>query len=72
MRDRINPREMEQEGMAKGVFLNFAASREPELPVKCSGGRERKERRGEGREVGFGAVEETKSSVSVEDRIEER
>lgn len=70
--DRVDPREVEQEGMLKGIFGDFAASREAELAVACSGNGDRKERQGERGEVGFGAVEEAKSGISVEDGVEER
>jgi hypothetical protein len=72
VRNGINPREMEQEGMTKGIFGNFSASGEAELAITCSSSGGWEERRGERGEVGFGAVKETKSGVSIEDRVQGR
>lgn len=68
MRYLTDLREVEKEGMAKGILGNVAASWEAELAVMCSRGKRENGRR-EGREVGFGAVKETKRSISVEDCI---
>lgn len=72
VRNGFNPREVEEERMAKGIFGDIAASGEAEFAVAGSGSGEGKARRREGGEVGFGAIEETESVVSFDDGVEER